>query len=199
MRIGFGRADITPPLGTLLSGQPEAVRARGVASRLYARAMRLDDGHTCVLLGSCDVLVIPNGLHARIARLAAQATGVPARQIILGATHTHSGPSTAPIFGKAANDAYTGRFEQQVLAALTQAHATRVAASLRVASGTINGWAFNRRFLMTDGTIETHPLKGNPHLVGPEGPDSRRLDVFGAFGAAADRWAAVSCSVVTAR
>jgi hypothetical protein len=31
---------------------------------------------------------------------------------------------------------------------------------------------------MSDGRIQTHPLKGNPHLVEPEGPDSTQMDIL---------------------
>ena len=44
LRAGFGRADITPPPGPGLTGNgPEGKRSRGWRTRLYARALYLED------------------------------------------------------------------------------------------------------------------------------------------------------------
>jgi hypothetical protein len=38
--------------------------------------------------------------------------------------------------------------------------------------------AFNRRFVMRDGTVQTHPQKGDPSLQDPEGPEDPELGVI---------------------
>jgi len=93
MKVGFGRIDITPPLGTTLCGHLVPLPAESVESRLYARAMCLDDGNTAVLIASCDVVMVTNETANQICSDAETATGVPAPNIIVCATHTHSGPS----------------------------------------------------------------------------------------------------------
>jgi len=50
--------------------------------------------------------------------------------------------------------------------------------TLKVGTADFPGWAFNRRFIMSSGIVETHPLKCSPHIVRAEGPDSTRLDVL---------------------
>jgi len=178
MQIGFAQVDITPPLGTPMCGQPFEYRAKDVESRLYARAMCLDDGQTTVLVASCDVILIPNGLAADICCDTMEATGVPAANTIVCATHTHSGPSTVQVLGAEFDATYLEVLRRKIVKALTLAHGNRVEGVLRVSGGELEGYAFNRRFLMSDGAIETHPLKLDPHIVQPEGPDSTALRTF---------------------
>ena len=99
MRIGFSKVDITPPLGTLMCGQLLEYRAKGIESNLYATAMYLDDGVTPVVFVSCDVLTIPNEMAREVGSEAGVLTGIPADNIIVCSTHTHSGPNTVAIFG----------------------------------------------------------------------------------------------------
>lgn len=178
MQIGFAQVDITPPLGTPMGGQPCEYRAKGVETRLYARAMCLDDGQTTVLIASGDILLIPNGLAADTCREAMEATGVPEANVVVCATHTHSGPSTVQVLGADFDATYLETLRRKIVEALTLAHKNRQDGVLHVGEGELDGYAFNRRFLMSDGTIETHPLKLDPHIVQPEGPDSAAIRTF---------------------
>ena len=175
MNIGFSKIDITPPLGTFLSGQLISLPARGVESNLYASAMYLDDGETGVVFVSCDVLTIPNEMAGKIGEEAESVSGIPADNIVVCATHTHSGPNTVDIFGMEADKSYITRFKDGIIKAIQDAKANCVEGKLFIADGQLEGFAFNRRFIMSDGTIETHPLKNDPHIVKPEGPDSKNI------------------------
>ena len=58
MRAGFGKAELTPPLGVELAGYGYYLqrRAAAVADPLYARALLLEQGEQRALLVSCEVL-----------------------------------------------------------------------------------------------------------------------------------------------
>lgn len=178
MKIGFAQKDITPPAGVLMAGQPFECRATGVDSRLQANVLYLDDGRTPVLIVSADTLLIPNDWVEDLTTRAGALTGIPARQILLTATHTHSGPATAEVLGASRILRYKTFLSDQIIAAGIQAIGQARAGRLSVATGEVRGLAFNRRFIMSDGTVETHPLKGNPHVVCAEGPDSTHLAVW---------------------
>jgi neutral ceramidase len=96
-RAGFGRVDITPPPGFGLFGYgPEGKRARGYRTRLYARAMVLEDAAGQIIaFAVADLDVISTLLHRRVAQLILQQTdsAIGADRLILSATHTHSGPA----------------------------------------------------------------------------------------------------------
>ena len=172
MKIGFAKIDITPPLGVSLCGQLAPVKARGVESPLCATALCLDDGTKRLALVSCDILLVTNDLAREVAEAS------PVDEVVVCATHTHSGPETVELFGGGADRRYLASLKQGILRSIETAAASLREGELFHAKGALEGWAFNRRFLMDDGTVETHPLKGNPHVLKPEGPDSKDLDAL---------------------
>ena len=70
--------------------------ARGYWTRLFARAIYLEDGRgSSVVLVSCDLWSVPAGLVDRIAEILTdlhQETAIGRDQILLAATHTHHSP-----------------------------------------------------------------------------------------------------------
>ena len=176
MKIGFSKIDVTPPPGTPLCGQLVSLPAKGIESSLYATAMYLDDGMNSVVIVSCDVLMISNEMAEEIGREAAEETGIAAGNIIVCTTHTHSGPYTVDIFGMKMKKDYLESLKTGIVRAIQQAQEASGEGELCIAAGELEGYAFNRRFIMSDGTVETHPLKNDPHIVRAEGPDSK--DIF---------------------
>ena len=163
-----------------MCGQLFEYRSKGVESKLFASAMCVDDGQTPLLIVSCDVLMIMNDKCSSICKKASEATGVPANNIMVCATHTHGGPYTVDVFGSSADPEYLDQLESGIVESLQQAFQARKDSRLTISDGRLQGWAFNRRFLMSDGTVQTHPLKCDPHIVKAEGPDSTHLFVFSA-------------------
>ena len=94
LRAGFGRADITPPPGLGLGGNgPEGRQARGWRTRLYARALVLQDARgERLALVVADLAHISTLLQRRVAELLPAELGISADNLLLSATHTHSGP-----------------------------------------------------------------------------------------------------------
>jgi neutral ceramidase len=92
LEAGVGRADITPPTGYALGGWTRADRiGTGVQTRLQASAMVIRSGHRKLALVSVDLFAAPGGLVADAARRAGH--GFSQKNVLVGATHTHSGPS----------------------------------------------------------------------------------------------------------
>ena len=54
--VGFGRMDITPPLGTELSGYSERRVSDGVLDPLDAIAIAFSDGTNKAVVISCDII-----------------------------------------------------------------------------------------------------------------------------------------------
>ena len=95
MRAGYGRAELTPPLGTELVGYGYYLRRRSerVADPLYARAVYLEDGETRYVIVSCDLLGLSREVAQKV-RAGMAALGLPPDQLILVSIHTHTGPGT---------------------------------------------------------------------------------------------------------
>jgi hypothetical protein len=178
MNIGFSKIDITPPLGTRMAGQPMNYVAKGVESRLFATSMCLSHGSERIVLVSCDLVMLSNETISEITAKAEKQFSIPAESIILCVTHTHSGPITQAIFGMDADDSYLKQLNSNILLSIELSLKNCVPAEFYFTKAQLDGFAFNRRFIMSDGNIETHPLKGDPHIVKSEGPDSNDLSVF---------------------
>jgi neutral ceramidase len=94
-KAGAGREIITPLIGARLYGYTLDVFSESVHDDLTATAIAFEQGGERAMLISATVCLINTELCDEIREKVSAATGVPAANIILSATHTHSGPCTA--------------------------------------------------------------------------------------------------------
>ncbi|HKP90618.1 MAG TPA: neutral/alkaline non-lysosomal ceramidase N-terminal domain-containing protein [Thermoleophilaceae bacterium] len=99
LRAGAGRSDVTPPTGFYTMGyvRSDAV-ARGQHTRLYARAIVLQRSSRKIALVSTDLGFTPGGLVTELARKL-RSRGFGERNVVISASHTHSGPAGYSPFG----------------------------------------------------------------------------------------------------
>ena len=147
MQAGSAQIDITPPIGTALTGFiARSGPATGVHDPLYAKALVLDNGATQVAIITVDVL----GLHGRFVadvRAAIEAaTGIPAANMLIACSHTHAGPATMLLEGCGAIDeGYLVHLHQQLVAVTHRAWTARQPARLGVGHGQVSEGVHNRR------------------------------------------------------
>jgi len=92
LKGGCAKVNITPPLGIPLIGS-YGKPSDDVLDELYAKALVLDDGNNTLVIVSCDLLYTPLEEIAGPARkIITEKTGIPEQNILICATHTHSGP-----------------------------------------------------------------------------------------------------------
>jgi len=94
-RAGAAKAKITPEELGWLGGYGHRNRpAEGVAADLWTRALALEDkaGHRCVLV-STDIHIFSREQHREIVEIVRKRHGLEERDVMLIATHTHSGPA----------------------------------------------------------------------------------------------------------
>ena len=102
LRAGSAIADITPPLGELVVGGFVPFPANEIHDPLHARCLVLDDGSTRIAIVICDNLGISRAVYDEARAVIAKNSKIPANQILMAATHTHTPrpgltrPSTAP-------------------------------------------------------------------------------------------------------
>src|SRR6476661_11206297 len=96
---GVGRSDVTPPTGFYTMGyvRSDAV-ARGQHTRLYARAIVLEQGGHKLALVATDLGFTPGGMTFEVGKKLAS-RGFDERNIVISASHTHSGPAGWSPFG----------------------------------------------------------------------------------------------------
>ncbi len=92
IRAGSARVEITPPLGTALAGYFSPRWSDRVEDPLYAKALVLESGGERIALVSCDVICMPADVADPARELIEQRTGIPGGNVLICATHTHTGP-----------------------------------------------------------------------------------------------------------
>ena len=86
------KVDITPPLGITLIGS-QGKPSDAIMDELYAKAMVLSDGPNTIAIVSADLLYTPIEEITGPVRIAIhEQLAIPAQNIMVCATHTHSGP-----------------------------------------------------------------------------------------------------------
>jgi hypothetical protein len=93
LSAGAAAVKITPSGSVFLSGYPHVRRySTGVHDELWASALCLQSAGRRVLIVANDVIYVSRQMVLRARRRIAQATGVAEADILISATHTHSGP-----------------------------------------------------------------------------------------------------------
>ena len=192
LRVGQSAVDVTPP-----NGMPFQVPQRppfpvmvatGTHDPLHAKAIVFESGGVKVAIVACDLTSIPAHLIAATREHVAQVCTVPPEHVMISATHTHTGPNIRPRFFQNATPAqmktateYLKQLPEMIAASVQQAERNLTEAQLQAAIGELPGVAFNRRFLMKDGTVVSNPGKGRDELlvevVRPAGPTDPSLPV----------------------
>ena len=189
LRAGAAMSNITPDLGCEIVGGFEPIPARHIHDELHARALVLDDGTTQVAIVLCDNVGIPREVFdAAKARIHSE-TGLPPEQLLMAATHTHSGPSAR---GPNRLVYHTELTEYQSFLVRRIADAVRCAlnnlepAELAFGSAVEPSQVFNRRWHLTDpdelhnpfggiDQVRMNPPRGAASLVRPAGPTDPQI------------------------
>jgi neutral ceramidase len=104
LQAGAAVADLTPEESVFLFGYPHVPRwSTGVHDRLEATALYLEQGDTRLLLVANDLIFVSRQMVSRVRERVRAETGVPAANIVLTATHTHSGPITVDYLSNSAD------------------------------------------------------------------------------------------------
>ncbi len=177
-KIGVAKVKITPPLGVPLAGQYFDRGATGVHDDLYAKAMVIHKDHSKVVIVSCDIIEVTADLVSEVRHRVEEATGIEANQIMIGATHTHTGP-VIPSEGNINNvtgdiaeilTLYIEKLPGLIAESIIKANDAVIPARLFFGLGREESISFNRRFYMNDGTVGWNPGKLNPNIIKPAGP-----------------------------
>lgn len=94
LKAGAAALDITPPVGVDLcgyGGRPGP--SIGVHDELYAKALYLEAGGRALVI-TADIIGLDYESVAGVRQQITAATGLTAEQIMIGCSHTHSGPGT---------------------------------------------------------------------------------------------------------
>lgn len=162
LRAGAACLDITPPLGTPLRGFFHERRARAVHDPLYVRSLALEQDGAGIVMAICDLIGVRRAYLDRARARIAETVGLSPERVLIACTHTHTGPETG-------DDPYTEFLIARIADAVTLAWDRRAAAEAGWGRADEPRVAFNRRYRMRDGTVQTNPGIGNPDAIAPAG------------------------------
>ncbi|HNS21953.1 MAG TPA: sugar phosphate isomerase/epimerase family protein [Sedimentisphaerales bacterium] len=184
LQAGVAVTDITPPVGYRMCGYFNERLSTGVLNPLHAKALVLRQGDTRAAMVFCDLI----GLSVEVSKQAREQiereVGIPAGNILLAATHSHTGPlycdalrdhlhaKAVAQHGKDPCEEvdYPSQLVSRIVDAVKEADAKVRPVQAEVATAQQQGLSFNRRFHMKDGTVRFNPGVLNPDIVRAAGP-----------------------------
>ena len=149
LEAGEGVVDTTPPLGIEMAGfhRPPGKERRiaGIRRPAAARALMLRLGNTQAAIVSLDICGVSREMTGRVQAQVAKQLGIPAANVRLCATHTHSMP-TFRYFRQwgAISPEYMASVEKKTVQAVAMAKADLAPAELYVGKSRAPGASNNR-------------------------------------------------------
>lgn len=199
LKAGAAKADITPAMGTQIDGDIGRYRpTEEVRDPIYARALVLEQEGRRFCLLSMDLLSITHEWSDRVRQRLSDRFGFPREAVAVHVTQTHSAPSLGklmlsdrlpavqkyPWLQGLNNEDYCPmaleRIEKAVAAALSQLQPVRVG----YASELDGRVAFNRRYVMRDGTATMFGGRKRQEILHIEGPADPEVGVLAFTNAA---------------
>jgi neutral ceramidase len=184
LTAGVAVADITPPIGYRMSGYFNERLSTCTLNPLHAKAIVLRQGDISSAMVFCDIIGLSLDVSSRARKRAAERTGIPASNILIAATHSHTGPLYFGALRKYFHEAavaedgsdpcekvnYPEELVEKLAGVIVKANAALKPVILSAGSVDQQGLSFNRRFHMKDGTVRFNPGVLNPDIVRAAGP-----------------------------
>jgi hypothetical protein len=92
IKFGYAQEVITPPLGVQMAGFIGERKAEGVHDDLYAKSLYLETQSQKLMLCVLDTLALSLNFTQEVAGYLEENNGIPKENVLIAATHTHSGP-----------------------------------------------------------------------------------------------------------
>lgn len=188
-RAGAATSNITPWLGISINGYFNDRQATHIHDELHARCLVLDDGATRLAIVVCDSCMIPREVADAAKRRIGEQHQLPPSHILISATHTHTAPTSAPVFQSEPDPKYLEFLADRIADGVRRAVHNLAPARIGWGVGREPNQVFNRRWRMKPGTIAPNPFGGtndlvkmnppieSPDLIEPAGPTDPEVPV----------------------
>ncbi len=183
LKVGFYEKEITPPLGDDIPGYSGPRTSTTIHDPLFTRAISVRTGeavYECVIIVSLDLIGVPDTLYDFVLEKVENWTGVPQKNIMITATHSHTaGPirDTSPADFRILDEEWLKVTSNSAADAAIMAYQKMVDATAEYASTTVEGLSFCRDFLLKDGEIRTNPKWHDPNIVKAAGANDTEFNV----------------------
>ena len=158
MRAGYGKSELTPPMGVELAGYGYYLGrcAQSVRDPLFARALMLEADGEKALIICCDLLGLSREVCSAVFAHA-KTLGIPEAHILIVSIHTHTGPTIKYHEGCGfVNDDYVATVAPAICRAVDEAAADldEVTSLSYLCSPFEGGHIYNRT--IKDGPVDRH-------------------------------------------
>ena len=152
LQAGFARENITPDGPVGMSGYQDSAtrRMKGVLDYIYATCVALRSGEETLLVYTIDMIAMKDTWADKVRTTVSEATGIPTDYIMVGATHTHSGPDIEA--NEVADIEWQRKFMDACATAGKNALKDLADAQLQAATAELTNMNFVRHYEMEDGT-----------------------------------------------
>lgn len=163
MRAAFYEKDITPPLGGYLAGMFINYSAEDVLDTLHVRSAVIESMGNMAAIIEIDSCEFPDDLHDAVTARIFEYTGINAENVLVAVNHTHKGIPIidSPEINAFADKTYKDTVYRLIADCVILAYKRLHDAEGFYACGTAEGIAFNRTFVMSDGTYRTNAYSGD--------------------------------------
>ena len=176
--------DLTPPIGFRMAGYFNERCATATHDPLKAKALVLRQGKETVALVFCDLIGLSLHVTTNARAMASRLMGIPITNIVIAATHSHTGPLFDDVRGDFFHETslatygadphqtidYPALLTDRLVRVIARAKARLEPAELEVDIAKQTGLPFNRRYHMKDGRVVFNPGILNSNIVRPAGP-----------------------------
>ena len=187
-KAGAALSNITPKIGTSVNGNFQDILITDIHDELHARAIVLDDGDTQLAMVVSDLCMLSRETAIAAKQRAHEITGIPTKNMMLSATHTHSAGTACAVFQSNPDPEYLDFIEERIADAIVRAYNNLTPARIGWGFGHEETLVFNRRWKMKAGTklinpfgtqdrVKMNPGINNPDLLEPAGPIDPNLPI----------------------
>ena len=153
LQAGYARENITPDTPVGLSGYQDSAtrRMKGVLDYIYATCVALRSGEDTILVFTMDMIAMKDDVADQVRQHVSKATNISTDHIIVGATHTHSGPDIAA--AELVDQQWEQTFYEACARAGENALKDLAPAQLQATTTELENMNFVRHYEMNDGTF----------------------------------------------
>jgi hypothetical protein len=192
LEVGSAEIDITPPIGHRMAGYFDERFSTGIHDPLKAKAIVVRQGNEQIALVFCDLVGFALNVTTNARTQASHLTGIPITNIVICATHSHTGPlfddtrryyfnqAAVAKYGKDPHEKiyYPDFLTERLVKAIVQAKKNLRPATIEVGVATQENLNFNRRYWMKNGKVAFNPGQLNPNIVKPAGPIDKDVSIL---------------------
>jgi len=186
MKAATAKINITPPFGTPMGGNVRVDnKARGVHDDLFCNILILDDGKKKICFLGFDLIGLNYTSCNDIKNEIESMTKIPDSNIVIWATHTHSGPDTCTLLTKGIDkliDEYLDDVIKKVAKGIAEANKNYKEIILKVGKTSVTDLSFNRRLVKFDSSVvmnfEEFNVKDISGTTGPIDKDLISLSIW---------------------